>query len=160
MQAVYDSGFVLGKGTASDFWSLLKTRSGLSGEETELTQRILDGFVLRRWIITIVEQLRTRGYRVGILSDQTHWLNELDARDHFFNKFDEIFNSYNIGKGKREPALFTEVTRQLGVSPGQILFIDDSESNIQRAHEAGWQTLHFVSKDQFLEDIRPWLTLP
>lgn len=157
MQAVYDSGFVLGKGTVSDFWSLLKTRTGLSGKEGELSQRILDGFVLRDWIIAIVEQLRMQGYQVGILSDQTHWLDELDERDHFFDKFDYIFNSYKLGKGKREPVLFTEVTRQLDLSPEQILFIDDSKSNIQRAREAGWQTIHYLSKDQFLRDIRPWL---
>lgn len=157
MQAVYDSGFVLGKGTATEFWALLKARTGLSGEEAVLTQRILDGFILRPWMIRLVEQLRAQGYITGLLSDQTHWLDELDARDHFFVHFDHIFNSYYLGKGKRTPGLFTGINSRLGLSPNEILFIDDSELNIHNAHKARWQTIHYVNKAQFLDAIAPML---
>ena len=46
MRAVYDSGFVLGRGSAADFWALLRERSGLEGEDDVLTLRILDGFII------------------------------------------------------------------------------------------------------------------
>jgi|UPI000416D4A2 hypothetical protein len=38
MKAVNDSGFVLGKGTASDFSDLMRQRTGLTGDDDSLTE--------------------------------------------------------------------------------------------------------------------------
>jgi len=112
-QAVYDSGFVLGTGTEADFWSLLRSRTGLHGEDAVLTARILDGFVLRPWMLELVERLRAQGYVTGILSDQTDWLDRLNRRYHFYRLFDRVYNSYYLGKGKRDASLFTDVLAYL-----------------------------------------------
>ena len=93
MKAVYDSGFVLGRGSASDFWALMRERTGLTGDDDSLTETILSGFVLRDWMMDIVKKLRADGYVTGILSDQTHWLVELDQKYHFSRAFDYIYNS-------------------------------------------------------------------
>ena len=45
--------------------------------------------------------LRRGGFLTAILSDQTDWLDRLEARHHFFGHFDRVFNSYHLGKGKR-----------------------------------------------------------
>ena len=152
-RAVYDSGFVLGWGTASEFWKLMREGSGLKGSDSALTQRILEGFVLRPWIIKLIQQLHKQGYITGILSDQTHWLDWLNERDHFYDFFDHVFNSYTMGKGKRDPSLFNDIAEQLPLSPAEILFVDDIENNVTRAQAAGWQTIHYVDKASFLEMI-------
>jgi putative hydrolase of the HAD superfamily len=146
MQAVYDSGFVLGRGTAADFWALMRQRGGLRGEEAVLTQQILAGFLPRPRIIELVHRLRARGYLTAILSDQTHWLDELDARHHFKAAFDRVYNSYYLGKGKRDPSLFAEVAADLTLPPAALLFVDDDMGNVQRAREAGYQGLLFVDQ--------------
>ena len=160
MQAVYDSGFVLGKGLESDFWTLLRKRTGLRGSDDTLTQRILDGFVLRPWMIALVKQLRVQGYVTGILSDQTNWLDWLNTRDHFYDAFDHIFNSFHMGRGKRDASLFLLIAAKLAVEPGEILFVDDSEENITRARGAGWQVIRYVDKAHFLTDIDRLLSVP
>ena len=152
-RAVYDSGFVPGWGTASEFWKLMREGSGLKGSDSVLTERILEGFVLRPWIITLIQQLHQQGYITGILSDQTHWLDWLNERDHFFDFFDHVFNSYHMGKGKRDPGLFNDIAEQLALSPNEILLVDDMKSNLTRAQDAGWQTIHYVDKEGFLEMI-------
>ena len=149
MNAVYDSGFVLGCGTAADFWAMLRERTGLEGEDDALTARILSGFVLRPWMIEQVRRLRVLGYMTGILSDQTHWLDELDARDHFYGAFDRIYNSYHLGKGKRDPSLFADVAADLGLSPSEIHFVDDNQGNVDRAREAGMEAVQFVDRSGF-----------
>ena len=158
MQAVYDSGFVLGRGTAADFWALLRQRTGLQGKDETLTQRILEGFVIRPWMLKIVSELKARGYVTGILSDQTDWLDLLNRRDEFFPQFDRIFNSFYLGKGKREPTLFTDVAATLELSPSEILFVDDDAGNIKRAHDCGYMTLQFVSQHQFLSELEKVLS--
>lgn len=144
MDAVYDSGFVLGKATAAEFWHLLQQRTGLSGDEASLTQRILDGFSIRSGMIELVRKLRNQGLVTGILSDQTHWLDLLNDKYHFYDAFDHVFNSYYLGKGKRDPSLFSDIAAILGMAPGDILFVDDSEGNILRARAVGMQVLHYV----------------
>lgn len=149
MQAVYDSGFVLGQGSAADFWALLRERTGLTGDDGVLSERILSGFVLRPGMIDLVRRLRAHGYVTGILSDQTHWLDELDRRHHFSDAFDRIYNSYHLGKGKRDRSLFADIAKDLGVPPSALLFVDDDTGNVNRAREAGYEAMLFVDEQTF-----------
>jgi len=155
--AVYDSGFILGWGTEEQFWNWMREGSGLQGSDTELTKRILDGFILRDWMIDLVQQLKAQGYITGILSDQSHWLDWLNERDQFFRFFDPVFNSYHMGKGKRDPGLFYELSEQLVLSPSEILLVDDMKSNVERAQAAGWQAIHYVDKEDFMVRINTLL---
>jgi putative hydrolase of the HAD superfamily len=149
--AVYDSGFVLGSGTEEAFWTSMREGSGLRGNDTELTARVLDAFILRPWIIEQVRQWRSQGYITGILSDQMHWLDWLNERDRFFDAFDHVFNSYHMGKGKRDPTLFDDLAEQLALPPAGILLVDDLRSNVERAQAAGWQAVLYVDKTSFEE---------
>lgn len=158
MLAVYDSGFVIGKGSAADFWSLMRTRTGLKGNDDILTKRILDGFVVRPGMIRLIKALRERGYETGILSDQTHWLDELDNTYHFSEAFSHIYNSYYLGKGKRDSTLFLDVAADLKTAPGNILFVDDDMGNIKRAEESGLRTIQFVDEISFRATLNKLLS--
>ena len=158
MRAVYDSGFVLGRGTAADFWALLRQRTGLHGENETLTQRILEGFVIRPWMLELVAELKARGYVTGILSDQTDWLDRLEQRDRFYSRFDHIFNSFYLGKGKQEPTLFLEIATRLGLNPAEILFVDDDRGNVERAQECGYQVVQYINQQQFLTELEKVLS--
>jgi putative hydrolase of the HAD superfamily len=160
MRAVYDSGFVLGRGTATDFWALLRSRTGLAGNDEALTERILEGFVPRPWMLELASRLRARGLVTGILSDQTHWLDELDTQYRFSAVFDRIYNSYYLGKGKRDPSLFGDVAADLGMPPGAVLFIDDDAANVARARDAGLQAIHFVDRNAFTRELEDVLSGP
>jgi putative hydrolase of the HAD superfamily len=151
--AIYDSGFILGGGTEGEFWRLMREDSGLQGSDSALTARVLGGFLLRPWMIETVQGLHARGFITGILSDQTHWLDWLNERDNFFRYFDHVFNSYHLGKGKRDPSLFHDITARLTLSPQEILFVDDMQSNVDRAQAAGWRTHRYLDKEVFLMEL-------
>jgi putative hydrolase of the HAD superfamily len=157
---VYETGFVLGTGTEADFWAYMREHTGLKGDDADLSRRILDGFILRSWMMSRVRHWRAQGIITGILSDQSPWLDILDQRDHFYDAFDHVFNSYNIGKGKRDPSLFHDVTERLALAPGEILFVDDAKNNIENAQAAGWQTIRYVNRSSFDEAIRKYLPQP
>jgi putative hydrolase of the HAD superfamily len=151
--AVYDSGFVLGTGSEEAFWASMREGSGLRGDDAEMTARVLDAFILRTWVIDHVRQWRGQGYITGILSDQMHWLDWLNERDRFFDAFDHVFNSYHLGKGKRDPTLCDDIAGLLALPPAGILFVDDLMSNVERAQSAGWQAVHYVDRSSFDEVI-------
>ena len=153
MDAVYESGFVLGQGTAAAFWRLLRRRTGLEGADAQLTERILSGFRPRAWMLERVQALRASGLFVAILSDQTHWLDAIDDRTPFKHAFDCVFNSYYLGKGKRDPTLFDDVVRQLGLAPAEVLFVDDDAGNVDNARRRGLRAIHYRDRAQLLADL-------
>ena len=160
MDAVYDSGYVTGHGSEREFWTLLRQRFPLSDPDTALSAEILRRFTLREPMIRLVDGLRKRGYLTAILSDQTDWLEQLDRRDHFSDHFDRVFNSFEIGKGKRDPALFTDVVTELTIAPSQAIFIDDNPENIRRAVSRGLHGVHYTSMGGMLPDLARLLDIP
>ena len=154
MDAVYDSGWVEGRGDESDFWRLMAQRTGLSGDPDAMRETILSHFKPRPGMFALVDQLRRQGYRVGLLSDQTEWLDELDRRHRIYHHFDHLYISYRLGKGKRDPSLFDDIARDLGLAPAEILFIDDNPANVERARQRGWQAIVFTDKDSLTRQLR------
>jgi putative hydrolase of the HAD superfamily len=105
-------------------------------------------------MLELVAQLKAKGYITGILSDQTDWLDRLDARDHFYKYFDRIYNSYYLGKGKRDPSHFSDVAANLGLDPSAILFIDDNRKNVATAQAAGMQAIQYLDRENFIEALK------
>lgn len=64
--------------------------------------------------------------------------------------FERIFVSSELGQRKPELDAYHRVAREMGVAPDEVLFFDDSQENIDGAHEAGMQAVHVRS----IEDVR------
>ncbi len=152
-EIAYDTGYVTGNADEQTFWDTLRQRTGIQGPDQELRREVLDRFVLRPRVLETVRTLRSAGFITAILSDQTDWLDELDRTHDFFRYFDRVFNSFHLGKGKRDPSIFVEVAQALGVSPSRTLFIDDNRGNIQRAASMGTQTILYVDAGSFLTQV-------
>jgi putative hydrolase of the HAD superfamily len=151
--AVYESGFVVGTSDERTYWNVLRKSTGIKGTDEQFRKEILDRFVLRQWMLEVVRHLRNKGIVVAILSDQTDWLDELDVRDNFFKEFDRIFNSFYLGKGKRDPEVFSGVAAELKIKPSQLLFVDDNSGHVERAQSRGFNTILYKDKDSFLAKL-------
>lgn len=141
IDAVYASGYVTGRAKEADFWKLMRSRFHFNEADAALTDIILDRFTLRPEMVDLVRDLRGRGLTCAILSDQTDWLDRLDRRDGFYREFDRVYCSYRLGKSKREAILFDEVVADLGVHPGEAVFLDDDPGNVERARSRGLRVL-------------------
>jgi len=150
----YGTGFITGEVREDVFWAALRKQTGILGKDRELREEILSRFILRPWMIEIVSELRNRGVATGILSDQTHWLDEIEERDHLFPRFNYVFNSFHTGLSKRDPALFDVVVKRLNTRAENILFIDDHRPHILRAEAKGLKTIHYQGKESFLQEFR------
>jgi len=153
VEAIYSCGYVTGKAMEQDYWELLRSQTGIRGEDRALTETILSRFILRPRMIGAVRALRKQGLNPVILSDQTDWLDRLNQRQPFFQEFSRVFNSFHLGKTKREPSLFTDVLATLKVEPGQALFVDDNPGHIARAAALGLKTHLFLSEELFFADL-------
>jgi len=153
IDTIYATGYLLGKAPASRFWSALREKTGIKESDALLTNEILSRFHIRDWMIDLAKKLKAQKITVGILSDQTDMLDKLNQRYDFFKWFDHVFNSYHLGKGKRDSSLFDDVTRTLRSSPERILFIDDDPGHVDRAGKKGWKTIRYVDRDSFLREM-------
>ena len=104
-------------------------------------------------MLALVRRLRTAGYLTAILSDQTNWLDELDGRYRFKEAFDHVYNSFYLGKGKRDPSLYVDVAADLGLPAGVLLFIDDNLGHVNRARAAGWEAMLFTDERSAIAEL-------
>ncbi|WP_245522665.1 HAD family hydrolase [Thermanaerovibrio velox] len=152
-EAVFASGYMVGKGTEGEFWGRFRELTGITLDDGTLREMVLKGFVLRPHMVEVVNKVRTRGIKTFILSDQTDWLEELDRRDRFFQLFDGVYNSYRTGYTKRQREAFENLLSKEGLEPREALFVDDREENVKLASSLGIHSIRYVTKDQFLGDF-------
>jgi putative hydrolase of the HAD superfamily len=117
---VYSSGYLLGKAPESAFSNALRQKTGIKGDDASLRSEIFSRFILRDWMLDLVKKLKSTEVKVGILSDQTDMLDKLDKKYDFFRLFDYIFNSYHMGKTKRDSSLFDDIVQVLKTKPGRV----------------------------------------
>lgn len=156
-EAIYGSGYITGRGTEADFWRDLRARIAFGDSDAALRADILARFRLRPRMLQLVRGLRADGIPCALLSDQTDWLDRLDARDHFYREFDRLYISYRLGKGKQDPTLFDDVVADIGVKPGEALFVDDDPGNIARARDRGLRGWLFSDEARCLAEFQPLL---
>ena len=152
-ETIYACGYVTGKSNEHAYWKLLRNQTGITGEDQTLTEAILSRFTLRPNMLAAVRALKKQGVVPVILSDQTDWLDRLNHRQPFFHQFARVFNSYHLGKTKREPSLFTDILASLNAQAGQTLFVDDNPGHIDRAAALGLQTHLFRNEELFFTDL-------
>jgi len=152
-EAIYGCGYVTGRSTEQAYWQLVRSQTGIRGEDRALTEAILSRFTLRPKMIGAVRALKNQGLDPVILSDQTDWLDRLNRRQPFFQEFSRVFNSYYLGKSKREPSLFTDILATLKVEAQHTLFVDDNPGHIARAAALGLKTHLFLSEELFFADL-------
>lgn len=151
---VYATGFTTGKIRDKDFWQALREQSGIVGSDEALTAFVHARFVVRPSMLYLSARLRLKGIRTAILSDQTHWLEELDARDGFFPCFDRVFNSYYAGITKKDTDFFLQVLDAMDTTPEKTLFVDDHRPHVERALSLGMDAIWYQEEEAFREEVQ------
>jgi len=84
-------------------------------------------------------------YPLGLLTDTVDgWVEQMLAKDLLPPlNFKAIIKSSDVGFVKPEAAIFELATKQAGVRPEEILFIDDRRINVKGARAYGWQAEWF-----------------
>jgi len=127
----------LGNLTAIEFWQSAGVAPNL---EDEYLQRhnLTDG------LIEFLEAVNSRGGKVWCLSnDLSEWARKL--RDIF--KLERYLRGFvisgDVGIRKPDPAIFEHLIRQLNVTAGDAVFVDDNPKNLDSVTELGLQTILF-----------------
>jgi 2-haloacid dehalogenase len=79
---------------------------------------------------------------------------DLGLREYpFLEEFDKRYISGHMGVAKPDAAIYQMVEDDCGVPPGQLLFVDDRQDNIDAAAARGWQTHLFKTPEGWAERL-------
>lgn len=119
-----------------------------SGMDAALVRRIVDAvpghLVPQAATVALIERLHAAGRPLYFLSNMPKpYAEHLEANLGFLRCFRGGLFSAALRMVKPEAAIFRHAEASFGHEPGDLLFIDDHEANVEAARSLGWQALHF-----------------
>jgi putative hydrolase of the HAD superfamily len=125
-----------------------KTFSGLAPVKPAFFEHVYEEFAHSRcWRVyddvgPALERCRTRGLKLGVISNWDERLRPLLEQMGLAPYFDTVLVSREIGHHKPERPIFERAVKDLQVSPGHILHVGDSVAeDVEGASTAGFQSV-------------------
>ena len=142
------------KDSGQDFWKkvVYKTFEGICPEESleSIFQELWEAFAagkcwrLAEYSMETCLQLKNKGYRLAILSNNDSRLRNVLQDLGVIDLFEEIFISYELGFEKPSSEIFRHVEKTMNTKPSDMLHVGDSLSrDVEGALSAGWSSVLF-----------------
>ena len=129
------------------YWQAIADNLGIP--EADISQLQQDYFrddQLDQALMTLIRDLRQRGYKIGLLSNDSAALEQkLRADLAIFDSFDAVVISANIGVMKPDPGAYEAICTALDVAANECVFIDDMRANIDGAEWFGMRGIRYVA---------------
>lgn len=135
IEALYHAAS-LGRMTSSEFWQ----GCGVDGDDADYTA----GHSLSSGLKDLLADVTARGICVACLSnDVSEWA--APQRDHFglAEFIDPWCISGDIGVRKPDAEAFLTLLSMIGADPGECLFVDDRQKNVDAARAVGFEAVLF-----------------
>lgn len=131
--------------------SILVRHDGSPVPAEGLIERMFAHFEHQPAMSALVRRARQHGIRTALLSNS--WGNTY-PRDTWDGMFDDIVISGEVGLRKPEPEIFLLAARRLDLKPGQCVFVDDLELNVEGAKALGMTAVLHTSYDDTLSALQ------
>ena len=106
-------------------------------------------------MVELMRDLKRRGYRMALLTNNVReweplWRSMLPVEQIF----ELIVDSAFVGMRKPEPEIYELTLERLGaVSPGECIFVDDTDLNCDAARVLGMTAVNFKTNEQAIAEI-------
>ena len=143
-------------------WKLFTKEAGLPSTRVAECIKTFPGTYRKiAGTIRLIRRLRNEhaGLKIGVLSDQPTSIARFLRHDHrdILELFDSelIIISTEVGLSKANPnlAIFREAIKRSKTKPQDILFVDNSQTNIGKAQKLGMKGFHFNVKEKSVKTL-------
>jgi putative hydrolase of the HAD superfamily len=110
----------------------------------------------------VLRELRARGLRIGVLSNTLPSIDRTLEAVGLDDLVDVAVATCTVGVHKPEAGAFLHAAAALGLLPGEILFVDDKQENVDAARALGMQATVIDLRGQdggAIHDLREVLNL-
>lgn len=139
------------------FFAQLVDGLGAAPDRSQMERAASDMFAPIAASFQLVEQLRSTGHRLGILSNTNpvHWRFLTDGRWPLLNSaFDEHVTSFHAQSMKPDQRIYDHAIAKAGVPADEIFFVDDRVENVAGAVAAGIDAVQYVDHQKLVDDLR------
>ncbi len=105
-------------------------------------------------MFSLVDELKKKQVRVALLSNIDDRYISLIRKYGFYDPFEPCFLSGEIGLSKPDPEIYERFLQEIGLPPHKIVFIDDSQENVDAAKKLGIDAILFQSPGQIKEELK------
>ena len=111
-------------------------------------------------LIEYARRLHPR-YRTGIVSNSFVAAREREQAAYGFEDLvEEIVYSHEAGFSKPDPRIYALICTRLNVPPGEMIFLDDVETCVAGARDAGINAIRYQDNAQAIAEIEKLLASP
>jgi len=155
--------FVLERGeiTEAEFRERIESHLGDGVDLSRLFMHLFEGLEPNRPMIDYVRELRGRGVRAALLTNNVReweplWRSKLPEIDELFEL---VVDSAFVGLRKPDPAIFMLTLDRLGgVDAARCVFVDDLDVNCAAARALGMAAVRFETTAQAIPEIESGLS--
>ena len=101
----------------------------------------------------LIDQLKEKGIRVGMLSNIDDRYTKLIRDFGFYEPFEPCLLSCEMGLEKPDPKAYELLLNTMKLPAGDIVFIDDKAENVEAAKKIGIDAIVFKSQEQLREEL-------
>ena len=99
-------------------------------------------------MFALIDRLRSLGIRCHLATNQQAYRARYMRHTLGYDRrFDSSFYSCDMSVAKPDPAYFQHIVQTLGVSPSELLFVDDRQDNVAAARSVGLQAVVFDARE-------------
>jgi len=114
-------------------WQELQTES-----EDLFLEFLDDGYSTMPGLYELLEHLEQRNIPKGVCtSSASRIVSEVLRRKDLAKRFDFILTAEDVTQGKPDPEIYLKAATRFGISPSEMLVLEDSTAGCQAAHSAG-----------------------
>ena len=138
-----------------DLWAKVITEMGHEDkiDEVRKFRETQQTFEMDHRMLEFIDEIRSEGYKTGLLSNNTRENGDKMRADGLHNHFDVFLISAEIGYMKPTADAFNILFKELGVLPNEAVFIDDSESSLSQAEQIGYTPILFTGYEKLKSDL-------
>jgi putative hydrolase of the HAD superfamily len=143
-----------------EYWKLVGADLGVQWSESRIQELWVADYT--GWLsidpqtFDIIADLFDGGTRIALLSNAGFDFASPFRFSPMARFFERIFVSAEMGLIKPDPQIFLEVAAELGITPGEMVFIDNKQENVAGAESLGIVGHHFIAAPAlrtFLESL-------
>jgi putative hydrolase of the HAD superfamily len=120
-----------------------------------MLERIGQAAAPRPAMLEALARIRARGLRTAALTN--NWSGEGDGTDRLRPHFHVFVESSVLGLRKPDPRIYEHTCRELGLSPAELVFLDDIGRNLKPARALGMHTIKVEDPGEALAELEALL---
>ena len=139
-------------------WEAVARRLNRPQEIEAIRAEFFAGDVLDRGLVNFIRSLRPR-WKTGVISNAWSGMRAYITAQKFDDAFDGLVMSAEVGVAKPKAEIYLLALEQLGMSPGEAVFVDDFDENVEGARAVGMSAIHFRDPESALAELKNLLKI-